>query len=106
MLINLTPHDIVVRINDHDIVIPASGQVARVSATQDVVGNADGIPVVRSVFSDVTGLPDPVDGVTYIVSSLVAQACRRRDVVAPDTGPTAIRDDVGRIVAVTRFQVF
>ena len=41
----------------------------------------------------------------YIVSSLVAQAVAgRNDVVAPDAGPTAIRNEQGQIVAVTRFQ--
>ncbi|RLI11543.1 hypothetical protein DRO33_03915 [Candidatus Bathyarchaeota archaeon] len=41
----------------------------------------------------------------YVVSSLVAQAVKgRKDVVAPDTGPTAIRNEQGQIVAVTRFQ--
>lgn len=43
--------------------------------------------------------------IQFSVSSLVAQAVvGREDVVAPDTGPTAIRDEAGRIVAVRRFQ--
>lgn len=37
----------------------------------------------------------------YVVSALVASRCAGRpDVYSPDTGPTAIRDDEGRIVAV------
>jgi len=36
---------------------------------------------------------------------LVAQHVRRPDVLAPDTGPTAIREG-GQIVAVTRLQRF
>ncbi|RME25645.1 MAG: hypothetical protein D6800_07370, partial [Candidatus Zixiibacteriota bacterium] len=55
---------------------------------------------------DVEGLPDPQDGTVYLVSSMVLSAVRgRRDVVAPDTGPTAIRDETGRITAVTRLVV-
>jgi len=44
----------------------------------------------------------------YIVSTLVAQACKgRKDVVAPDTSPeSVVRDESGQIVAVRRFQVF
>ena len=57
-------------------------------------------------YGPVEGLPEPQEGVFYIVSGLVLQHCAgRADVVAPATGPTheAIRDEKGRIKAVTRF---
>ena len=105
---NLTPHEIKVVGEDGEVkmVIPPSGQVARVRAEQKVVGEIDGVPVVKTVFGDVEGLPEPREGVVYIVSSLVAQAVREReDVVAPDTSPLgAVRDADGRIVGVKRFQ--
>ena len=106
-LVNITPHDIVVRKADGDLMVPPSGQIARVTTSQEVIGYIDDVPVVRTVFGEVTGLPDPVKDTIFIVSSLVLGALKgsRPDVVAPDTGPTAIRNDNGQIVAVTRFQM-
>jgi len=105
-LVNLTPHEIRVVKDDCEVIIPPSGGVARVKTEQVEVGSIDGIPVVKTEFGEVEGLPDPEPNTIYIVSSIVAQAVagEREDVVAPDTGPTAIRDENGRIVAVRRFQ--
>jgi hypothetical protein len=52
----------------------------------------------------VEGLPDPVAGVVYIVSGRVLSelAGSRPDVVSPDTGPDAIREN-GQIKAVRGF---
>lgn len=106
--VNLTPHPIVVRLSDGtERKFEPSGTVARVSSTDEVVGEVDGIPVVQTTFGDIVGLPDARDDTVCIVSSLVlGRAIRlgRNDVVAPDTGATAIRDENGRIVAVTRFR--
>ncbi len=105
-MINLTPHVITVRAESGDVNIEPSGIIARVSVSQEVVGKVEGIEIVRSAFGAVENMPEP-DGTIYIVSSMVAQALSFRvDIVAPDTGPTAIRDESGRIVAVTRFQRF
>ena len=105
--VNLTPHAITVRWPDGvDDVIPASGQVARVSTAEEPAGAILGIPLVRRTLGDVQGLPAPQPETIYIVSSMVLSAVEgRQDVVAPDTGPTAIRDSHGRIQAVTRFVV-
>lgn len=106
-MINLTPHVIAVRTASGDVNFEPSGQVTRVSVSQEVVGEVEGIQIVRSTFGAVENMPEPQDGTVYIVSSMVAQALSfRADVVAPDTGPTAIRDEAGRIVAVTHFQRF
>ena len=102
MLVNLTPHDIVIRLSDGDRVIPASGTVARVSTSQVPAGTIDGIPVSAQTFGQIEGLPEPQEGVTFIVSAIVLAAAKsigRTDVVAPDTA-RAIRNDAGQIVAV------
>lgn len=105
-LINLTPHEIVI----NNKALPASGQIARVKVEQVEVSTLtlDGhvLPVVVNSYGEVEGLPAPQDGVGYIVSGLVLQALEaqgiyRGDVYAPDTGPTAIREN-GQIKAVTR----
>ena len=108
-LVNLTPHNITVRTGRGDITIPPSGQIARVQTVQREAGHVNvapgvRVPVVETTFGEVVGLSEPRPGVTYIVSSLVLQAVSGRDdLVAPDTGSTAVREN-GRIIAVTRFQ--
>ena len=107
-IVSLLPHEIVVRLDGRDIVIPPSGQVARVAATTREVATVGEIPIVATEFGEITGLPAPQPGVLYLGSTLLAQAAARlgrTDVVSPDTGPTAIRAN-GQIVAVTRFQTF
>ena len=111
-LINLTPHPIVVRTNGVGITIPTSGQVARVTSRQELASEIDiygiKIPVQRTIFGQVEGLPDPQPDTIYIVSGLVMSALKgtRPDVVQPDTSPTgAIRNENGQIVAVCGFQV-
>lgn len=110
-IINLTPHKITVitedeNLNPHVHEFPPSGTVARVASNQTEVMRVNTIPVVKTEFGEVENLPEPQEDTIYIVSSLVAQALagKRSDIVAPDTGPTAYRDEEGRIVAVRRFQ--
>ena len=111
--VNLTPH--VVRLNS-GLEIAPSGTVARVKLKQRVeawippydperveawippydpdggVERDDGytagaIRIYRRIFDQVEGLPEPEKGTMYIVSGMVAAACRNReDVVAPATG--------------------
>ena len=107
-MINLTPHVVVIENGDGGLVtIPPSGMVARVVTKETVVSsvkvNGFNIPVATHHFGEVSGLPDQDEA--CIVSSLVLEAVRlqqpwRRNVFAPDTGATAIRDSDGRIVAV------
>lgn len=101
-MLNLTPHPIVIRLPDGgERVLPPSGRVARVATAEEVVAEIGGVPVVRRTFGSVEGLPP--DGTPCVVSALVLAAVPGRSgVYAPDTGPSAIRDEQGRIVAVTR----
>ena len=100
-LINLTPHSIVVE----GLGTFESQGIARVSSTQNVIGSINGIGLVETVLGDVVGLPEMEEGKMYIVSGMVLSALNgaRIDVVAPDTGNTAIRNEKGQIIAVTRF---
>lgn len=107
-LVNVTQHEIVIRTGEDEyIVLPPSGQVARLAVDQAVTGYVNGIPVAVTVFGNLTGLPDPEDGVIYVASTMVAQAASyagRDDVLSPDTGPTAIKGEDGRVKAVVRLQ--
>ena len=86
--------------------LPPSGEVARLSTTSVDVGTLLGAPIKKTVYGEVSGVPDPQEGVVYLVSALVAQATKREDVVAPDTGPSAVRNADGQVVAVRGFITF
>jgi hypothetical protein len=107
-LVNLTPHEIKIVGQDGEVIttIPPSGQVARVRTKQAVVEYVNDIPIVKTTFGDVEGLPEPRENIVYIVSSIVAQAVpHREDVIAPDTSPQGVvRDEKGQIIGVKRFQ--
>lgn len=100
-MLNLTPHPITLQFPDGTrVTIPPSGQLARVTTEEVVVGWASGLPVVSRTLGEATGLPE--EGVPCIVSSMVAGAVPgRKGVYAPDSGPTAVREN-GQVVAVTR----
>jgi hypothetical protein len=109
-LINLTPHPVVIKLpNNEEVIIPSSG-VARVRERTSEVGvleaEVDGkiieIPVkIKELDGSVEGLPQPQDGVIYIVSYLAAQVAwkeGRRDVFA--TGDP-VRDEQGRVIGIS-----
>jgi hypothetical protein len=100
--VNLTPHALTV---EGLGTIPASGSVARVTVNSTDVGSVGGVRLRAQLKGQVSGLPALTEGVTYIVSGMVLDALggsRRADVVAPDTGPDAVREN-GQIVAVRGF---
>jgi hypothetical protein len=97
-IVNLTPHPI----NIGGMVIQPSGQVARVAEISEPHGVIEigsiRIPVIVKRFGQVEGLPEPQDGVVYVVSALAAQAAwaaGRTDVFCPGD---LIRDESGRVV--------
>lgn len=101
--INLTPHDI--KLND-GTVYPATGKIARVANTFS--NFCCGISKV--FYGEIENLPEPEDGVYYIVSAMVLAAnnskprCRRRgDLVAPATGHPDCKRENGFIVSVPGF---
>ncbi|ARF70806.1 hypothetical protein B7C51_25050 (plasmid) [Paenibacillus larvae subsp. pulvifaciens] len=75
--------------------IPSSGN-ARVKQKRVPLGEVNGIPVCKTAFGEVEGLPEPQDGIVYIVSALTAQAAKdRNDLYVPDE---QVRDSEGRII--------
>ena len=94
--VNLTPHTL----NIHDVennvfIVPASGEVARVSSTTSIVDVIDGIEISEVTFGEVVGLPETRKDVRFIVSGLVLSALKgtRADVLAPGE---LVRDADGR----------
>ena len=116
--VNLTPHTIslfrVLGRSEEDgweiIDVEPTGTVARIAEFQ-IDPNRGELPSVLGVRcvsapaeAGVYGLPDPVPGVAYLVSRMLARAVPDRyDVFAPDTGPeSAVRGDDGQIRYVRR----
>lgn len=85
--------------------LPPSGTVARCKVdrkevdriiAQDVDGWDISLSISKTKFGEVEGLPEPEDGIIYIVSNLVAQAVPdREDVFFPDD---VVRDENGNII--------
>lgn len=103
--INLTQHDLTIVLENGDgLVLPASGEVARVTFSTQQVDKIDGIPIFKTVYEpEVIGLPEPQDNVIYIASSMAAQTVKRKDVLAPTK---LIRDDDGQVIAAGGFATF
>jgi len=105
-LVNLTPVAIVIETPSGQRVLEPSGRVARLNTVQEPDESVDGVECVRTRIREVLGLPEATVGVVYVVSPLVGQFAHRHDVVCPDTGPTAIRDADGKLIAVRQMQRF
>lgn len=101
-IINLTPHAVtVLREGAEPIEYPPSGKVARCATQRQVIGSLNGIPINRTKFGEVSGVPEPAPGVYYIVSAMVAQALpQRNDLLIPDD---TVRDKEGRIIGCRAF---
>ena len=96
MIVNLTPHAITVVRPGAELgeIFKPDGSVARVTATRELSRTVDGIPVFRSTYGKVEGLPGEVPGTYWLVSAMVRQAVpHRRDVLSPGE---LIRDDKGQ----------
>ena len=99
-IINATPHTLNILDNNNTVllVIPASGIVARCTVQRELMEMLDGIPVNKTVFGELTGLPEEASDTMYVVSALAAQAGKaqgRDDLLVTDD---AVRDDTGKIV--------
>ncbi len=111
-IVNATPHPIKVRTDWGEVEFEASGILPRVTSverevaplTLDRMPTGFEIPCIFQVLEGVEGLPEPDLSTIYIVSRMVFEALPHRyDLIVPDTGETCIRDEKGRILAVTRF---
>jgi len=97
----------------HDITVSGFGTLPRaekpcfVETKQRIIGKVAGIPIAETHFEKIVNLPDPEDGVYYIVSRVTMEFIPfdREDVFCVDTGPSAIRDDNGQVVAVTQLSL-
>ena len=104
-LINLTPHAIMMVNGEGDTIltIEPSGNVARVTQTTEqlaTVVTIDGvvIPVTQNTYGELVNLPEEKEGVSFIVSAMVASAGEklgRKDLFIPNE---TVRNDKGQII--------
>lgn len=98
-VVNLTPHPLTLVGNNGTLNVPASGQIARLAVTRQMLApvTVDGVelPVNHPALGDIVGLPDPQPGVLLVVSALVAEAAERLDVMSPGE---LLRDENGVII--------
>ena len=109
-LVNLTPHAIVIHHCGRITAIAPSGTIARVAqktwaveTAWDAASQTQCIPLVRSEYGQVEGLPAPVTDTIYIVSSMVRLALPvRTDIASP---VDLVRDAAGKIVGCKSLEV-
>ena len=88
-IVNLTPHEVKVLDDDDNVIatFPSVG-VARARQHDVPAGEIESIPVVKTEFGEVSGLPEPTEG-------------RSTDDLLTTSG--AVRDSQGRIVGCRAF---
>lgn len=74
-IINLTPHDVNLLLEDDVIVFKSEG-IARVQQKEVLDEYFDRVPIYKNKYGEVEGLPEEKDGVYYIVSFIVANALK------------------------------
>lgn len=107
--VNLTTHTI----NFNDLGVrresfQPSGIVATIQTERSrLVGDEGGVWIKAPSMGVVVGLPEPQEGVGFVVSRMVAEALRssgRKDIYCPGTNPEdVIRNKEGQIEAVKCF---
>ena len=105
--INLTPHDVTIVDGETKHTFPKQG-LARVQTIPLNPTMLGGIPFFTTTYGGTEGLPEPQEGIIFIVSMVVAQANpERRDIVFPASDPAnSVRDEKGNLIgfkALTRF---
>lgn len=100
-IVNLTPHEVKIVDGGNNVVavFPSDG-VARASQHDVLVDEINSIPVVKTEFGEVLGLPEPAEDTVFIVSRITVEVARARGLNTDDLLITsgAVRDDQGRIV--------
>ena len=105
-IVNLTPHEVKIVDGGNNVVavFPSDG-VARASQHDVLVDEINSIPVVKTEFGEVLGLPEPTEGIVYIVSRITVEAAQAQGRSTDDLLVTsgAVRDSQGRIVGCRAF---
>ncbi|MBD8045821.1 hypothetical protein [Clostridium faecium] len=94
-ILNYTPHTVNI-IQQGKVKNLVSVGNARCIQETKKIGEINNIPITSTTFGQVEGLPEEKEGVYYIVSRLILQACpQRRDLLVPND---IVRDEEGKII--------
>ena len=108
---NFTQHPVILQQGDKTVTLPSEGfaKVDNSPGTLALFTECNGIMIPihnRDQKGEVTGLPEPQEGVFLIVSAMVGEASDREDLLVPGTGPKdeTVRNEKGHVVAITRLK--
>lgn len=101
-IINLTPHTVSIVNGDGETIaqFPSTG-LARVASTETVIGMINGIiPLTRTEYGAVEGLPEENGNDIFVVSRVVLNAVREAGVVRSDlvVPGLQVRNEAGLVV--------
>jgi hypothetical protein len=104
---NLTSHPITIQKPNGEVKeIPPFGIVARMSYNERVDEVIEDTPIMVKEDITFSNLPHPQAGVYFIVSQFIFNEAEkkldRNDLLCPDTGQSAVRDEKGEIINITR----
>ena len=107
MIINLTPHDITITNGTKTLTIKPSGLARCEETSVELKVVEDWIPVFKTIYGKISGLPEPRENAIYVVSARVAQALKeanpeRDDVMIP---AKTLRDSEGNIIGCTGLSI-
>ena len=103
-IINCCPHEVRIHLNEtHRIILPETGQVARVKFTTRYLKTINEIPIHERMVEKINALPNPRKGVIYVVSSILQDNIDedRDDLVTPDRYDVWLSSD-GRVMETSR----
>jgi hypothetical protein len=99
---NWTPHSVnVIGIDGTFRTFDVAGPAPRVSSEVSTLGAIDGIPIVLSKLGEPVGLPEPKEGVMFIVSQMLVSATPERDDLVFPTD--IVRNEQGVILGCRAF---
>ena len=118
-IINLTPHWVTLILKTEEKTFLPEKESCRIKTTTKETsslsipydknderfkfGSWADIPITETTFGKVENLPKEEEGIYYIVSSLVCQACTdRQDLLIPNE---SVRDEIGRICGCKSFSI-
>ena len=95
-IVNLMPYAVTFCNGEKVTVIEPSGTTVSIRWKTVSIGEIMGIETTETTCDKIVGLPEPKDGVVYLVSSAVAQCCRNRsDIYVADEIAT---DKTGQVI--------
>jgi len=90
-VVNLTPHDVVIVRYGKQTTYPSQG-VARVSEKYKSLGFFDGIEQFDVEYGEIVGLPEPTEGVLYVVSGRLKDAAKKQGRTDTRSPAETVRD--------------